>query len=164
MSNSIDIRRLGFKDASFARKTVHVVKRYGNPSETIPMDAAGMQAWLSRPSNILIAASENGVPVGFALGYLLDRVDKACSMLFFYEIEVASPYRRRGIGRCLVEAMKAIAREQQVPKMWVQTNPDNIAAWTLYRSAGGVESASSDLLYVWTDMAFSDFSAPFFLK
>ena len=94
--------------------------------------------------------------MGFALGYLLDRVDERRTMLFFYEIEVAAPYRKRGIGRHLVEVMKTVAREESVLKMWVQTEPGDIAARALYRSMGGVENASSDLLYVWTDRLFND--------
>lgn len=156
MSDSIDVHRLGPEDIALARETIRVIKTDGIPSEAASMDSAGMQAWLSRSSNILIAATADGIPVGFALGYLLDRVDERRTMLFFYEIEVAAPYRKRGIGRHLVEVMKTVAREESVLKMWVQTEPGDIAARALYRSMGGVENASSDLLYVWTDRLFND--------
>ncbi len=160
MSDPIDVRRLGLNDVGLAEETIRVIKTDGNLSEVASLDSAGMQAWLSRPSNILITATADGIPVGFALGYLLDRVDEARTMLFFYEVEVSAPYRKRGIGRRLVEAMKAVAREENTLKMWVQTDPDNIAARELYRSTGGVEDASSDLLYVWADQARSDHSVP----
>ena len=88
----------------------------------------------------------------FALGYLLDRIDRSRPMLFFYEIVVTSDYRRRGMGRRLVEAMKTIAHEKQVTtKMWVQTDPANTAARALYQRTGSIECASVDLLYIWTD-------------
>jgi aminoglycoside 3-N-acetyltransferase I len=108
-----------------------------------------MHAWLACSSNVLIVATGSEGPVGFALGYLLDRVDTARPMLFFYEIEVAEAYRRQRVGTRLVECMKAIAREQDVVKMWVQTSPGNQAARHLYRRAGALEAEHADLLYVW---------------
>jgi aminoglycoside 3-N-acetyltransferase I len=155
MSKAIDVRQLKGTDADLASQTIRAIKREGESSEPPSLDSDGMRLWLKNSSNVLIAATEAARPVGFALGYLLDRVDEARSMLFFYEIVVASDCRRRGIGKRLVEAMKAIAREQQVSKMWVQTDPGNTAARALYQRAGGAECADLDLLVVWTDRPFS---------
>ena len=156
MSKAIDVRQLKGSDAELAGRTIRAIKRGSEFSEPPSLDSDGMRLWLENPSNVLIAATEAAWPVGFALGYLLDRVDEARSMLFFYEIVVASDDRRRGIGKRLVEAMKAIAREQQVTKMWVQTDPDNTAARELYQCAGGTECIDPNLLYVWTEKSFSD--------
>ncbi len=145
----VRIRQLGVDDDALAVEVVRLVKASGNP----PLDRSEMRRWLSDSSHILIAATVDGSPVGFALGYMLARVDTARPMLFFYEIEVSASHRRHGIGRGMVEAMKAVARERNVLKMWVQTSPDNEAARALYRSAGACESAGCDLLYVWTDPA-----------
>ena len=151
MSTAIDVRQFKGIDADLASQMIRAIKRESESSEPSSLDSVGMRLWLENPSNVLIAATEVGRPVGFALGYLLDRVDEARSMLFFYEIVVASDYRRRGIGRRLVEAMKTIAHEKQVTKMWVQTDPANTAARALYQYAGGAECTDPDLLYVWTD-------------
>jgi len=151
MSALIEVRRLGFEDVDIAKETIRAIKTIGESSGRRSLDPADMGAWLSRSSNILIAATEDGIPVGFALGYLQDRVDAPRTMLFLYEIEVAVAWRRGGIGGRLVEGMKAVAREENASKMWVQTEPDNMAARALYRSMGGVESAQANLLYVWTD-------------
>ena len=151
MGSSIDVQRLGFQDVEIAIETVRAIKTACETSEGSSMDPVDMHAWLSRPSNILIVATQDGIPVGFALGYLLERVDEARTMLFFYEIEVAASHQKQGIGRRLVETMKAVAHEEKATKMWVQTDPSSNAARALYQSMGGIESASSDILYVWTD-------------
>lgn len=160
MNGLIEVRRLRVEDVDIARETIRAIKTGSETSEGSSMDAGNMRAWLSRSSNILIAATEDGIPVGFALGYLQDRVDTLRTMLFFYEIEVAVAWRRGGIGSRLVEGMKAVAREEDASKMWVQTDPDNMAARALYRSMGGIESAQANLLYVWTDQISKDFNVP----
>jgi len=151
MIERVQVRRLTAVDADHAKQAIRSVK-HPEPSGGISsLESLDMRAWLANPSNVLITASTDDGPVGFALGYLLNRVDGPRSMLFFYEIEVAPSFRRQSIGRMLVNTMKRVAHGEQVLKMWVQTAPDNIAARSLYRSAGGVESEHSDLMIVWTE-------------
>ncbi|MFC2078580.1 GNAT family N-acetyltransferase [Candidatus Bipolaricaulota bacterium] len=157
MSESIEVRRLGPEDADLARETIRAIKTGEESSDAPSLPLATLQTWLSRASNILITATHDSLPVGFALGYLLDRVDQVRPMLFFYEIEVVATYRRKGIGSRLVEALKSVARERDALKMWVQTDPGSIAARALYRHTGGVECGNPDLLYVWT---YRDNGAP----
>lgn len=151
MNKQIQVRRLTTTDIDQAKQTIRSIKERDLLGMISSLESLDMQAWLANPAHILVTASADGVPIGFALGYLLDRVDGPRPMLFFYEIEVASECRRRGIGKALVAAMRDIAREAQVAKMWVQTSPSNVAARALYRSAGGIESEHSDLLIVWTE-------------
>ena len=151
-SGTLIVRRLEPDDAAVAVRTITRLKHPDRPSTG---DAAeGMRIWLEDSHNILLAALEQEHPVGFALGYLLDRVDERAQMLFFYEIEVLPTHRRQGIGTKLVEAMKRIAQAERVPKMWVQTDPENTAARALYKRAGAVPSDSPDLIYYWTSERF----------
>ena len=150
MNDSIHIRRLSTEDTRLAQNTIRRVKQQDQLLKETAQQNLDMTAWLENERNILIVASDEDVPVGFALGYLLDRVDTKHQMLFFYEIEVVATHRRRGIGRALVHAMRSVAREQQVVKMWVQTAPDNLAARQLYECADGMEKAQPDLLISWS--------------
>lgn len=93
---------------------------------------------------------------GFALGYLLDRIDRAQPMLCFYEIVVSRHHRRTGIGRQLLEAMKTTALQSNVLNMWVQTDPANYAARTFYQRAGGIESTTPDHVYSWVEGTFDN--------
>lgn len=155
MREGIQLRRLNHSDVDLASQTIRTIK-YGESSvEQGSFNPVGMLAWLKHPSNVLIVATENDTGIGFALGYLLDRIDQPRPMLCFYEIQVAEEYRRRGVGSRLVEAMKRVARDTQALKMWVQTSPENVAARTLYQRSGGKESATPDHVYSWPERAFS---------
>ena len=64
--------------------------------------------------------------------------DKGTEM-FLYELGVDEPYRRRGIGRALVEGLRALAVERGCYGMWVATDEENEAAVRTYRAAGAAE-------------------------
>lgn len=82
--------------------------------------------------------TEPGVPVGFVSGVETVHPDKGTEM-FLYELGVADPYRRRGIGRALVGNLAALARERGCYGMWVGVDAGNDVALAVYRSAGGRE-------------------------
>jgi GNAT superfamily N-acetyltransferase len=152
VGDSIAVRRLTSEDALIAACAIAELKQGFDPSAAVH-EADRLQTWLKEHDHVLLAALDRGRPVGFALGYLLDRVDGHARMLFFYEIEVLKTYRRRGIGMKLVEAMKDIARIHRVAKMWVQTDPNNAGARALYEQAGGTRSDSLDEIYTWTTVS-----------
>ncbi|MCS0604994.1 GNAT family N-acetyltransferase [Streptomyces sp. LP11] len=77
-----------------------------------------------------------GPPVGFVSGVETLHPDKGAEM-FLYELAVAEPYRRRGIGRALVLRLAALAQERGCYGMWVGVDAGNDVALAAYRSAGG---------------------------
>ncbi len=71
-------------------------------------------------------------------------------MVCLYEIGVAEPHRRRGVGRALVEELKAHCRRERVTKTWVVTSRANTAAVRLYESTGArAGDASDDVVFVY---------------
>jgi len=130
---SVDVKRLGPDDAGCGVEAIRLLKSpdgYPTPS------AAYLSSFLARRENVLIVATEAGVPVGYVVGYLLDRVDRSRQMMFFYEIGVAASHRRRGIGTKMIGMLKSICRTHDVMKMWVPTGRSNLAATRLYESTG----------------------------
>lgn len=94
--------------------------------------------FLARDGHHLLLASVEGVPAGFATGIETIHPDKGTELLL-YELGVDAGFRRRGIGRRLVEAMLELARERGCSGMWVPIESDDAAAVATYRSAGAAD-------------------------
>jgi len=133
------VRRLGTRDFDLAFQAIRTIKR---PQSSF--DDEHLRKFLARPENILIVAAEEGIPIGFLLAYLLDRVDRKQRMVCLYEVEVSEPCRRRGIGRAMIETLKTICRQENTMKTWVITNRSNLAAFKLYESTGATADARGD--------------------
>jgi aminoglycoside 3-N-acetyltransferase I len=99
-------------------------------------DIAATRRFLAdRGHHLLVAYDAAGEPVGFVTGVELTHPDKGTEM-FLYELGVDAAARRRGIGRSLVEALGALARERGCYDMWTATEPGNVAARATYLRAG----------------------------
>ena len=93
--------------------------------------------FLAEAGHHLLIAYEGGQAVGFVSGVEVTHPDKGTEM-FLYELAVDEPFRRRGIGRALVERLAALARAAGCYGMWVVTDDDNEAARATYEGTGGV--------------------------
>ncbi|MGH3082338.1 MAG: GNAT family N-acetyltransferase [Gaiellaceae bacterium] len=114
-------------------------------------DAEPTEVWSARflasEGHHLLFALAAGRPVGFVSGVETTHPDKGTEM-FLYELAVDAPARRRGIGRALVEALAALARERGCHGMFVFADEDNVAALATYRRAGAHE-ASRPVMLEW---------------
>ena len=104
--------------------------------------------FLAEDGHHLLIAYEEARAVGFVSGVEVTHPDKGTEM-FLYELAVEEPFRRRGIGRVLVERLAAVAREAGCYGMWVLTDEDNEAARATYERAGAVPEPGQ-VVEVWT--------------
>ena len=104
--------------------------------------------FLAEDGHHLLIAYEDGAAVGFVSGVEVTHPDKGTEM-FLYELAVDEPFRRRGIGRGLVERLAALARAAGCYGMWVLTDDDNEAARATYEGTGGVPEPAQ-VVEVWT--------------
>jgi ribosomal protein S18 acetylase RimI-like enzyme len=100
---------------------------------------------LADEATIFLAAFQgtnlkNAVPIGFVFGYELPRRHGAPSILFIYELDVDAACGRQGIATRLMTELERIARSRGITEGFVLTEPDNVAANTLYESLGGERS------------------------
>jgi ribosomal protein S18 acetylase RimI-like enzyme len=110
-----------------------------------PPDLATAERFLVTPGHHLLLAFEEGRAAGFVSGVELTHPDKGTEM-FLYELAVDEPFRRRGIGTALVDALLEIARAQGCYDMWVLTDHDNDAALATYRTTGTTDESSHVML------------------
>jgi ribosomal protein S18 acetylase RimI-like enzyme len=125
----LDVRRLGPGDDA-------VVIAAGALFDDPPEAEATAQFLADPRHHLLIAYDVAGQPIGFVSGVEVTHPDKGTEM-FLYELSVEEPSRRQGVGRTLVEALDALARERDCYGMWVITDVDNEAARATYAGAGG---------------------------
>jgi ribosomal protein S18 acetylase RimI-like enzyme len=104
--------------------------------------------FLRDPATVALVALEGAEVIGWAWG---QRERHVCgySQLLLYEIDVAEPARRRGVGRNLMSAILEIGRREGHAKVWLFTGSDNIAAKALYQAMGGIAATANDTGYSW---------------
>lgn len=97
---------------------------------------------LDDPYTCALVADDNGRIVGFILGMIVDLLPDIFTQEpggFLADIYVDATYRRRGVGRALVDALRVWFGQQNVTHFdWHVSahNPDALAFW---RSIGGRE-------------------------
>ena len=136
----VDVRRLGpgDEDAVYAARALFDEAPEGEAT----------RRFLAEPTHhLLVAYGEGAVPLGFVSGVEITHPDKGTEM-FLYELGVDESARRQGVGRALVQALAALAREHGCYDMWVLADADNQAARATYARAGGRE-ASRPVLLEW---------------
>ena len=107
--------------------------------EGVAWDITQGQRFLAHPDTLLLVARWEGAACGFLSAYQLQRFDRRRAEVLLYEIGVQEPFRRRGVGRALVEEAKRWATEVGADELWVLTEEDNAPARALYAATGGNE-------------------------
>jgi GNAT superfamily N-acetyltransferase len=75
-------------------------------------------------------------PAGFATCFLGYSTFKAAPLMNIHDIAVAPAYRRRGIGRALIETIAAEAGKLGCCRLTLEVRDDNPVAMALYRRLG----------------------------
>jgi ribosomal protein S18 acetylase RimI-like enzyme len=111
------------------------------------------EKFLRQSNHHLCIAYVDEQPAGFVSGVEITHPDKGTEMLM-YELGVDEDFRRRGIGRSLVVALRDLARERGCTGVWVAVDDDNEPALAMYRSLSADEEANS--IVAWWDLGVDD--------
>lgn len=101
-----------------------------------PPGDAYLRRLLSDGRFVLLAAKSDDKVVGALSAYELMKYEQERSEFYIYDLAVAKPFRRRGIARSLIEALKPIARDAGAWVIFVQADREDEPAVALYRSMG----------------------------
>jgi ribosomal protein S18 acetylase RimI-like enzyme len=139
---AIRIRRLTADDVPSVLEAASIFDR--------PPQEAAVRAYLADERNVFLLASADRSPAGFLRATELLQLDSPRKQMFLYEIAVAEPCRRRGVGRSLVNELLRYCKERGFEEIFVFTgDPSNEAAAGLYRSTGAVTETLGDRMYVY---------------
>ncbi|MEM1064870.1 MAG: GNAT family N-acetyltransferase [Pseudomonadota bacterium] len=114
-----------------------------------PLRPAELARFIADPSHCLVFAEVANQPVGFASGVIQYHPDKPPE-LFIKEVGVTAAFRRRGIGRQVVQRLLDEAWAAGCSGAWVITEDDNDAARALYRSVPKlISETSGNVIFDW---------------
>ncbi len=135
------IKKLNSTETALA---IELIEMFGTDNETDSMASAEyVSAMLCRADFHVIAAFADNSLIGGLTAYEMKMFKGETTEMFLYEIEVRESYRRRGIGKKLIEALQKICAEKGIVQMFVGTEKDNLAARRLYLSTDGIADEDS---------------------
>lgn len=156
-----DIRLADLSDSADAASYISLLDQYardpmggGRPLtkevlERLPHDLAQF------PGTLMLLASVDGQAVAVATCFTGYSTFRAAPLLNVHDIAVLPSHRGRGIGRAMLRAMEAHARERGCCKITLEVREDNPLAHGLYRSEGygGAELGDSRVQYLFLEKA-----------
>lgn len=135
------------EDASVLAANAHVF------DHAVTVDSA--EDFLSREGHLILMAMTAGShAIGFVSGVEMRHPDKTPEM-FIYELGVEPAWRRRGVARSLLVALRAEAIERGCTGMWTGTESDNAAALASYSSLGAAIDKES-VFITWDAISVTD--------
>jgi ribosomal protein S18 acetylase RimI-like enzyme len=115
-------------------------RRSRDAASQAALDTIPARRFLAQPDVHLLVAFEGDEPLGFVLAYELSRRHGDPIRLFVHEVRVRAERRREGIGRRLLDELRALGRERGVGSAFVIAQTDDRDALAFYRAAGGTRS------------------------
>ncbi len=131
----IAIRRGGPEDAGEIARLLHDFNtEFSEPSPGVAALTENARRMLSAGEMTVLLAGDG--PDGISLLRLRTSVWTGAPEAYLQELYVAPPLRGRGIGRALLEATIAVAREAGATAIDLNTGETDAAARALYESLG----------------------------
>jgi len=104
----------------------------GNPSR----QQQGLRMMLDNPNGCVLVAQGDGKVIGMCSGQLLISTAEGGPALLVEDVVVCEPWRGRGVGRLLMEAISAWAKDKKVNRLQLLADRNNTAALEFYRCLG----------------------------
>jgi aminoglycoside 3-N-acetyltransferase I len=137
---ALHIRRLGPDDRSTARTLFMVMAEVFEEEHSALRDAYIDQLLVQRAFWAVAAFSGDDV-IGGLTAHILPMTRTETSELFIYDLAVRAGQQRRGVGKQLIAATRALAAEAGITTVIVPADADDTEALAFYRAVGGEETA-----------------------
>ena len=101
-----------------------------------PPDEAYLARLLAREHVVVLAAFEDGAVLGGLVAYELEKVERARSEFYLYDLAVAEEHRRRGLATALIGRLRDHAAGRGGYVVFVQADHGDDPAVALYTRLG----------------------------
>jgi GNAT superfamily N-acetyltransferase len=96
----------------------------------------GLKMMLDNPNGCVLVAQGDGQVIGMCSGQLLISTAEGGPALLVEDVVVREPWRGRGVGRLLMEAISGWAQGKNVNRLQLLADRNNTAALEFYRCLG----------------------------
>lgn len=121
---------------------------FPDPAVQPPATERSARHFFEDPSAFALGAYFGDEPVGIAWGNQM-RSPTGRLTTYLHQLEVREGFRRRGIGRALVEQAMKLGGSRGSTRFWLSTGGHNEGAQALYDSMGGDRKPLGDVNYWW---------------
>jgi ribosomal protein S18 acetylase RimI-like enzyme len=78
--------------------------------------------------------------VGYCLVYRFPSIYSNHNLAYLYDIEVLREFRKKGIGKKLINSIKVQLAKDNVDNLWLGTATDNVSGQLLFSKTGAIKS------------------------
>jgi ribosomal protein S18 acetylase RimI-like enzyme len=133
---ALSVRRAAVDDVDALAPLFDAYRRfYARPGD-VALASAYLHARLERGESVVFLAESEGAAIGFCQLYPAWCSVAAARTFVLYDLFVDGDARRAGVGRALMEAAQAFAREAGAVRLDLSTARTNTRAQALYESLG----------------------------
>lgn len=136
-SKTFEIRKLASQDLAEFRSLIDMFNRVFE--EPLPSSASDkhLQKLLDSPSFIALATFVESEVVGGLTAYEFPMYQKDSSEILVYDLAVRPDYRRRGLGKQLLQHLKEYCSVSGIQVFFVLVHEEDEHAVEFYRATGG---------------------------
>lgn len=146
MNSSIEVRRLNADDTDLAQNALRIMAEvFDEPSEAL--SKAYVASLLARRDFWVLAALQDGKPMGGVTAHALPMTRSESKELFIYDLAVTEAHQRQGVGRALILALRKLAAADGITVAFVPADNEDTHALSFYRAVGG--AAADVTIFTW---------------
>ena len=143
----MDVVRLQRQDLALARDTFAMMGEVFAEDSWLPLSDRYLTEVLGQGRVWVYAAVLDSVPIGGVTAHVLPMTRGETSEMLIYDLAVRDDWRRRGVGRALVQQLLKGAAAAGIGEVWVPADNDDLHALDFYRHTGGVAQAVTIFTY-----------------
>ena len=136
-TNTFVITQLCKDDVTLTGKLIAMFNEVFEEKKTASVKKTYLNTLLDNPTFIALVALDGIKVIGGLTAYELPMLAKAKPEIFIYDVAIKSEYQRKGIGRKLIAALLALAKEKGANEVFVAAHTEDTHALKFYKSLGG---------------------------